>query len=102
VAVGVAFDGAAIAGVGFEAEGCLICVAAASLMCEAVDRQSLAQARDLSSRYLDLVASRAATWPEELGALAAFAAVARFPARAPCASLAWQALQEAIAYGPSR
>jgi nitrogen fixation NifU-like protein len=102
VTVGIALDGETIVHIGFQAEGCLICIAAASLMCEAVTGSSCEGARDLCGRYLGLVSARAARWPEELGVLSAFAAVARFPTREACASLAWQALQDAIAGGSGR
>jgi nitrogen fixation protein NifU and related proteins len=97
VAVGIVLTGDSIASVGFEAQGCLISIAAASMMCERVSGNSLANAGDLCARYLQLVSARSERWPEDLGELAAFAAVARFPARASCASLAWQALRDALA-----
>jgi nitrogen fixation protein NifU and related proteins len=96
VAVGIVLSGDSIAAVGFEAQGCLISVAAASMMCERLFGNSLASAADLCGCYLQLVSARSERWPEEFGDLAAFAAVARFPARAPCASLAWQALRDAL------
>jgi nitrogen fixation protein NifU and related proteins len=96
VAVGIVRAGDSIAVAGFEAQGCLISIAAASMMCERVSGNSLASAGDLCARYLQLVAARDERWPEDFGELAAFAAVARFPARASCASLAWQALRDAL------
>jgi nitrogen fixation NifU-like protein len=96
VAVGVVLAGGSIAAVGFEAQGCLISIAAASMMCERLSGNSLANAGDLCARYLQLVSARSERWPEDFGELGAFAAVARFPARASCASLAWQALRDAL------
>jgi nitrogen fixation NifU-like protein len=97
VSVGVVLEGESIAALGFEAQGCLISIAAASMMCERIAHGSAVHAGELCARYLQLVSARAETWPEEFGELGAFAAVARFPARASCASLAWQALRDALA-----
>lgn len=96
VTIGVALEQELIAELGFEAEGCLICIASASLLCARVRGSSLAAARALCDRYLALVAARTPEWPSELGALCAFAAVARFPARAGCATLACTALRSAL------
>jgi nitrogen fixation protein NifU and related proteins len=101
VAVGIALDGAIISVIGFECQGCLICTAAASMMCEALAGVSLSQARALCERYLGLVEARAPVWPDDLAGLAAFAAVNRFPARATCATLAWLALRDAIGEPPA-
>jgi len=96
VTVGIILAGGSLDAVGFEAQGCLISIAAASMMCDRVSGHSLASAVDLCTRYLQLVSARSERWPEDLAELSAFAAVARFPARASCASLAWQALREAL------
>ena len=96
VTLGIRIEAGTIVEVGFEADGCVISLAAASLLCEAVHGTTPAAARVLCARYLELIAARAETWPADLGALRAFARVAMFPARSACASLACGALHEAL------
>ena len=96
VVIGLEIDADRVLAVGFEGRGCAISIAAASMMTEAVQGKRIAEVRASSERYLGLVAARAEVWPPELGALAAFSGVSRYPARAKCAALAWNALQIAL------
>jgi nitrogen fixation NifU-like protein len=104
----------------FEGVGCAISTASASMMTEALRGKSLAEARQLFERFHTLLTAPAAT-PEimesnvadreggedgasganggapELGKLAAFAGVREFPMRVKCATLAWHAVQSALA-----
>ncbi len=95
---GAAAGGARIDDVRFEGEGCALTVAAASLMAEAVAGRTGAEAEALADRFCRFVAGEAR--PDDptadLGPLAAFAAVARFPARVECARLPWLALLDAL------
>jgi nitrogen fixation protein NifU and related proteins len=96
-----------IAAVGFDGTGCAISTAAASMMTAAVKGLTPAQVERLYSRFDQLVAGADASdgdasgegdaAPPPLGELAAFAGVARFPVRAKCARLPWQALLAALA-----
>jgi nitrogen fixation NifU-like protein len=94
--IGVRLASHSVAQVGFDAEGCLISVAAASMLCEAAQGSPIADVRALCDRYLQLVDAREVDWPPQLGALVAFSQVARFPARASCATLACRTLLEAL------
>src|SRR5262249_40048294 len=93
VAVTVRMEGGVIADVGAVAGGGALSKAAASMMTEAVAGKTVAEARDVARRFRGLVDGGAA---EGLGEMAAFAGVARFPSRQQCATMAWEALMEAL------
>jgi nitrogen fixation NifU-like protein len=83
--------------IAFEARGCALSRAAASIMTTMVIDHDLAAARALATRFEQFVQSPAdAAVPEDLGALGAFAGVRRFRARRVCALLAFRALQAAL------
>ena len=82
--------------VGFEADGCLLSVAAASLVCEALKGQSAERAIALCDQVLALITARTSVWPRELGPLGAFAPVRQFPARGACVGLICKAVQFAL------
>ena len=75
----------------FAAEGCAICNAAASIMCESVDGGSAEAARKLSARVQEAFAEGEAVTDSD--ALAALCDVRNFPMRTRCATLAWSALE---------
>jgi nitrogen fixation NifU-like protein len=96
--------------IGFEGVGCAISTASASMMTEALRGKSLAEARQLFESFHALVTGAPATGvtgdaaghaaaggAPELGKLAAFAGVGEFPMRVKCATLAWHAVQSALA-----
>jgi nitrogen fixation NifU-like protein len=78
----------------FEGAGCAISTASASLMTEAVKGRPVAEARALFERFHRLVTTGADGG--DLGKLAAFAGVERFPIRVKCATLAWHTLLAAL------
>lgn len=100
VRIGLVLDEGRIAELGFQARGCALCIASASMLVAALRGKPVTEARALSERYLALVAASTAPWPEELGELTAFAAVARFPARRDCVCLSWHALRDALGADP--
>lgn len=82
----------------YEVQGCAISVASASLMAEAVEGRSVAEARNLSAVFRRLVdGGLAEPQQRELGELGAMAAIQRVPARRQCAYLAWDALEGILA-----
>lgn len=99
ITVEVAVDGERLDEIAIRGAGCAISTASASLMSEAVKGLSLAEVRDLSRRFRDSLTGGAATDAEGLGKLAALAGVAEFPMRIKCATLAWHALEAALAGG---
>lgn len=92
-------EGDAIAELRFEARGCVICVASASLMTEAVRAKSLDEARTLAEAV-----GRMAEGKEVVeGDLAALSGVKDYPGRTRCATLPWTTLAMGIAsYRESR
>lgn len=87
----------------FLGVGCAISRASASMLTEAVRGRSCAEAEVLSARFRALVTGLgsgdggAAGEAQALGKLAAFAGVRAFASRVKCATLAWHALDRALA-----
>lgn len=89
--------------VSYDALGCSISVAGASVMAQTVTGGTVA---DAMARYDDVLAllqsrdarhgSGPAPDPEVLGDAVAFAGVAKFPARVKCALLGWAAMRDAV------
>lgn len=84
----------------FEGSGCAISVASASMLTEAVTGKSIEEVRRLLGAFLAQTAGTAAEAggaEVDLGKLKAFAGVREFPMRVKCATLAWRALEAALA-----
>lgn len=97
LAIYIHLDGEVIAAVSFVGSGCAISKASASLMTEAVQGKSLAEAQQLFERFHALVTENSVEAnPAELGKLAVFAGVRDYPSRVKCASLAWHTLRAAL------
>jgi nitrogen fixation NifU-like protein len=95
VTVALALAGERVADARFEGAGCAIAMASASMLTEAIKTRTRAEIETLARAFEAFLAG-AAPDPAALGELAAFAAVARYPVRAKCARLAWQALAAAL------
>jgi nitrogen fixation NifU-like protein len=96
VEVSLALDGS-FRGARFEAKGCAISVASASLMTLAVAGKSLEEVRDIAWAFIHALRGEASPEAlETMGDLVAFKGVAKFPARVKCATLAWHALLAAL------
>jgi len=89
-----------IADVSARARGCSIAVAAGSVMTELVRGLEAEQARALGARAAE-IARGAAVDPALDQRLRAFARVAALPSRQRCATLAWEALEEALGRAPA-
>lgn len=89
-------DGA-IAETGFVARGCEISRASADLMVEAVKGRTPADTRALFARFRDMVTSGECPACAALEPLRPLASVNEYPSRIKCATLAWQALDGALA-----
>ena len=91
-------NGDRIEDVSFVGSGCAISKASASMMTTAVKGKTRAEASALFDRFHDLVTGSSSARPNDpdLGSLAAFSGVSRFPIRVKCASLAWHALRAAL------
>jgi len=83
--------------IGFQGSGCAISRASASMMTQMVKGKSKAQAAQLFEQFHNLVTGKSeAAKAEDLGKMAVFAGVSKFPARVKCATLAWHTLQSAL------
>lgn len=93
-----ALDGSTVRGISWEGQGCSISMASASVLTDMVSGTDRTQAAALVGEFRDLMRSRGSVEPDEelLGDAAAFAGVARYPARVKCAMLAWVAFEEAL------
>jgi len=87
-----------ITDVGFEGSGCAISKASASLMTDAIKGKTVAEVRDLFTRFQAMVTMPMEQEVDEasMGKLAALAGVRSFPVRVKCASLAWHTLKAAL------
>ena len=82
----------------FEGSGCAISTASASLMTQKLKGMSLAEAEAVFDRFHAMVTdeSRRADDGAELGKLAVFSGVRKYPARVKCATLAWHTVKAAL------
>jgi nitrogen fixation NifU-like protein len=90
-------DGATIADVSFQGQGCAISKASASMMTTAVKGKTREEAEVLFDKFHDLVTGKLDEAAQtSLGSLRAFGGVSKFPLRVKCASLAWHTLKSAL------
>jgi nitrogen fixation protein NifU and related proteins len=87
----------AVSDVSYDALGCSISQASASMMTEMIIGKTVREAMDLSGEFLALMQSRGEGEPDEdvLGDAVAFEGVSRYPARIKCALLGWMAWKDA-------
>jgi nitrogen fixation NifU-like protein len=93
----LALEGDVIKDASFVGSGCCISKASASLLTENVKGKSRAEAVQMFERVRGLVTTGQATG--DVGKLAVFAGVHKYPARVKCAILAWHALMSALQGG---
>jgi nitrogen fixation protein NifU and related proteins len=80
----------------FLGTGCAIAKASASVMTSALKGKTTAEVQSLFDRFHELVKTGQAEGGD-LGKLAVFAGVHKFPARVKCAILCWHAVMAALA-----
>ena len=78
----------------FDGTGCAIALASASMMTEAVEQRLVTEALSTSARFSAALETGAGLDDSDLAALTA---VRRYPSRVRCATLAWRALERAVA-----
>jgi nitrogen fixation protein NifU and related proteins len=81
----------------FQGQGCAISQASASMMTEAVEGKTVAEALSLGETMREMMHGHPAA--TEVGDLVALEGVAKFPVRVKCALLAWVALRDALERG---
>jgi nitrogen fixation NifU-like protein len=99
VAVELRIERDAIEDVRFTATGCAVSRAAASIMTQAVKGKSREEVDRLFTQFHGLVTGKLKPTPQEarqLGEMAAFSGVSKFPVRVKCASMPWHTLQAAL------
>ena len=91
--------GTVVRDVSYNAEGCSISQASASVLTDLVIGKTVAQALDVHKDFQALMQGRGTVTPDEevLEDGIAFAGVAKFPARVKCALLSWMAWKDATA-----
>ena len=85
--------------VSYDALGCSISQAAASVMTDLVIGKTVDEAMEIHGEFLALMQGKGTVEPDEdvLEDGIAFAGVAKFPARVKCALLSWMAWKDATA-----
>ena len=88
-----------ISDVSYDALGCSISQAAASVMTDLVIGRTVDEAMQIHGEFLALMQGKGTVEPDEdvLEDGIAFAGVAKFPARVKCALLSWMAWKDATA-----
>ncbi|CAB4725246.1 MAG: SUF system NifU family Fe-S cluster assembly protein [Actinobacteria bacterium] len=88
-----------VADVSYDAVGCSISQASASVMADLVIGKPVAEAMSVHETFLTLMQGKGTVEPDEdvLEDGIAFAGVAKFPARVKCALLSWMAWKDATA-----
>jgi len=90
----LALDGDKIRDISFTGSGCCISKASASLLTEAVKGKTKADVKMLFDKVHDMVTTGKVA--DDVGKLAVFAGVHKYPARVKCAILAWHAVMAAL------
>lgn len=90
----LALDGEVIKDISFLGSGCCISKASASLLTDSVKGKTKAEVLSLFEQVHEMVTSGEVKG--DVGKLAVFAGVHKFPARVKCAILAWHALKSAL------
>ena len=87
-----------IADLHFEASGCAISKASASMMTEALKGKTLKEAQDIFDKFIRMITSNMnqVIDEDEMGNLIVLAGVREFPSRVKCAALAWHTFNWAL------
>jgi nitrogen fixation NifU-like protein len=93
-----AVGAANVVDVSYDALGCSISQAAASVLTDLVVGRSVTESLRILEAFQEMVQSRGSVEPDEevLGDGVAFAGVAKYPARVKCALLGWMAFKDAV------
>jgi nitrogen fixation NifU-like protein len=99
VTLRVRLDGDDVADVSYDAMGCSISQASASVMTDLIIGRPVKEAMNTGEEFLKLMQSRGQAEPDEdvLEDAVAFTGVSKYPARIKCALLAWMAWKDATA-----
>ncbi|SER78784.1 nitrogen fixation protein NifU [Gracilibacillus ureilyticus] len=82
----------------FEGEGCSISMSSASMMTQAIKGKKLEDALKMSAIFSNMMLGEDVEEVDfDLGDIEALQGVSKFPARIKCATLAWKAMEKAVA-----
>ena len=98
VRIYVKLEGDRVRDVSFEGSGCAISTASASILTESLKGKSRAEAETMFGQFHHLVTkgNLDGVAAAELGKLAVFSGVSKYPVRVKCATLAWHTLRAAL------
>ena len=85
-----------IAEISFEAAGCAICLASASMMTEILDGETADQAKQQAEKVLDAFEPGAGNGLGDLGEIVALGSVRAYPSRIRCVTLPWKTFTAAL------
>ena len=88
-------DGDVIKDIGFQGSGCAISKASASILTDSLKGKTKAEVKALFDRVHEMVTTGKVNGGD-IGKLAVFAGVHKFPARVKCAILPWHAVVAAV------
>lgn len=91
----VRMEGEVVKDISFQGSGCAISKASASILTEALKGKDRAGVRALFDQVHEMVTTGKVSGPD-LGKLAVFTGVYKFPARVKCAILPWHAALSAV------
>jgi nitrogen fixation NifU-like protein len=94
ITLSLRFDRDRVVDVAFEGRGCSISQASASMMCDSVTGMEAADAVGLAERFRNMLVADGP--PVATGDLEALQGVKAYPVRVKCATLAWNALLQAV------
>jgi nitrogen fixation NifU-like protein len=99
VTLRVRLDGDTVADISYEAVGCSISQASASVLTDLLIGKPIGAAMNVQEEFLALMQSRGEGEPDEdtLEDAVAFVGVSKYPARVKCALLSWMAWKDATA-----
>lgn len=97
--VALSGDGARVADVSYDGQGCSISQAATSVLADQVIGRNVGDALETVDAFTEMVSSRGTLEGDEdvIGDGVAFAGVSKYPARVKCALLGWLAFKAALA-----
>ena len=87
--------------ISFEAAGCAICLASASMMTELLDGEAADQARQQAEKVLSAFKPGADNGLGDLGEIVALGSVRSYPSRIRCVTLPWKTFTAALDGDPN-
>ena len=90
-----------IAEISFEAAGCAICLASASMMTELLDGEAAEEAKQQAEKVLEAFKPGVENGLGDLGEIVALGSVRSYPSRIRCVTLPWKTFTAALEGDPN-